>query len=147
MLKDHESEEGRKLYLQEQEAIIANNGFTSIFLASLLALNAAIEAARAVKAGKGFAVVADELRSLAQNTQSRLGEITNIASKLLDSIKVLEKSVNEQASNVDEVANSATELEQRSKDNVALVDDAYQISEELGFAASRIKQDVDSKKF
>lgn len=147
MLKDHESEEGRKLYQQEQEAIIANNGFTSIFLASLLALNAAIEAARAGEAGKGFAVVADELRSLAQNTQSRLGDITNIASKLLDSIKVLEKSVNEQASNVDEVANSATELEQRSKDNVALVDDAYQISEELGFAAGRIKQDVDSKKF
>jgi len=36
MLKDHESEEGRKLYQQEQEAIIANNGFPSIFQASLL---------------------------------------------------------------------------------------------------------------
>ncbi len=44
---------------------------------NLLALNASIEAARAGEAGKGFAVVASEVKSLANETQRSVGEITS----------------------------------------------------------------------
>lgn len=43
---------------------------------NLLALNASIEAARAGEAGKGFAVVASEVKSLANETQRSVGQIT-----------------------------------------------------------------------
>jgi aerotaxis receptor len=49
---------------------------------NLLALNAAIEAARAGEAGRGFAVVADAVRSLANETETSIGEIREMIEEL-----------------------------------------------------------------
>jgi aerotaxis receptor len=49
---------------------------------NLLALNAAIEAARAGEAGRGFAVVADAVRSLANDTETSIGEIRQMIEEL-----------------------------------------------------------------
>lgn len=49
---------------------------------NLLALNAAIEAARAGEAGRGFAVVADAVRSLANETETSIGEIREMIDEL-----------------------------------------------------------------
>lgn len=51
---------------------------------NLLALNAAIEAARAGEHGRGFAVVAEEVRTLAEQTQSSVGDITIMINELVD---------------------------------------------------------------
>ncbi len=61
---------------------------------NLLALNAAIEAARAGEQGRGFAVVADEVRTLAEQTQESVREITQMVGNLVnyatDSTKQME---------------------------------------------------------
>ncbi|TAE33795.1 MAG: methyl-accepting chemotaxis protein [Alphaproteobacteria bacterium] len=49
---------------------------------NLLALNATIESARAGEAGKGFAVVANEVKSLANQTDKSIGEITRVIDEM-----------------------------------------------------------------
>ncbi|WP_226645997.1 globin-coupled sensor protein [Mesobacillus subterraneus] len=48
---------------------------------NLLALNAAIESARAGEHGKGFAVVANEVKTLAEQTKSSVGNVSDLIQK------------------------------------------------------------------
>ncbi len=51
---------------------------------NMLALNAGIEAARAGDAGRGFAVVASEVKTLANQTRSAAGDITQYVDRIRD---------------------------------------------------------------
>ena len=51
---------------------------------NMLALNAGIEAARAGDAGRGFAVVASEVKTLASQTRSAAGDITQYVDRIRD---------------------------------------------------------------
>lgn len=62
---------------------------------NLLALNAAIEAARAGEHGKGFAVVASEVRSLAEQTEKSLEQITKLITKMQGESKDTVKLINQ----------------------------------------------------
>lgn len=114
---------------------------------NLLALNAAIEAARAGEAGRGFAVVADEVRTLAQNTQNRLADITDIAGRLVGSINRLEKSITAQSTSIESVATAAFELRKHSASNIELIEVVCKSGEELGDIAQNILTDIDAKTF
>ncbi len=114
---------------------------------NLLALNAAIEAARAGEHGKGFAVVADEVRTLAANTQNRLGKITEIADNLQKNAQKLGMSVEAQAANVSKIQEAAALLHEKSTANHELIDSTLAMSNELGDLASRISAEVDAKQF
>ena len=54
---------------------------------NMLALNAGIEAARAGDAGRGFAVVASEVKSLASQTRSAAGDITQYVDRIRDIVE------------------------------------------------------------
>ncbi|MCP5079603.1 MAG: methyl-accepting chemotaxis protein, partial [Psychromonas sp.] len=81
---------------------------------NLLALNAAIEAARAGEAGRGFAVVADEVRNLAKRTQDATVEIQGMIEQLQksaqDAVTLMDKSVKEADTGVDQVTQAGSKL-------------------------------------
>ena len=86
---------------------------------SLLALNAAIEAARAGEQGRGFAVVADEVRTLSSRTQEATVNIQQTMEKLRetadDSVRRVEKSMDNAERGIAMVNETATELDETKR--------------------------------
>jgi len=122
------------------------------FQTNLLALNAAVEAARAGDQGRGFAVVACEVRALAQRSaeaakESKLligsavervesgsrqvGEagrtmtdIVQSVQRVTDIIGEITSAANEQSQGIDQVNGSVQQIDEMTRQNAALVEQA-----------------------
>ena len=114
---------------------------------NLLALNAAIEAARAGEHGRGFAVVADEVRKLAERTQKSLGEIEANTNVLAQSINEMSESIKEQSEGINMINQSVAQIDHLTKENVAIANQANEVTSEVDEMAKAIVEDVRKKKF
>ena len=114
---------------------------------NLLALNAAIEAARAGEHGRGFAVVADEVRKLAERTQKSLGEIEANTNVLAQSINEMSESIREQSEGINMINQSVAQIDHLTKENVAIANQANEVTSEVDEMAKAIVEDVRKKKF
>jgi len=114
---------------------------------NLLALNAAIEAARAGEHGRGFAVVADEVRKLAERTQKSLGEIEANTNVLAQSINEMSESIKEQSEGINMINESVAQIDNLTKENVAIANKANEVTSEVDNMAKAIVEDVRKKKF
>ena len=114
---------------------------------NLLALNAAIEAARAGEHGRGFAVVADEVRKLAERTQKSLGEIEANTNVLAQSINEMSESIKEQSEGINMINQSVAQIDNLTKENVVIANQANSVTSEVDEMAKAIVEDVRKKKF
>jgi methyl-accepting chemotaxis protein len=76
------------------------------FQTNILALNAAVEAARAGEQGRGFAVVASEVRSLAQRSAGAAKEIKDLISDSVGKVEAGSRQVDAAGATIAEVVDS-----------------------------------------
>ena len=109
---------------------------------NLLALNAAIEAARAGTAGRGFAVVADEVRKLAEDTSSKLAEITNISNNLVKDCANINNSLTAETQALDSVLNSNSELVEKTEKNIALINSNIELNSKVQSISQQLQDNL-----